>query len=756
MHSYIEAFANLKLRGNAHRFIFNSVINNFQKYKIKLEESKMYLYALMFPISVLGCVYAAFNYTKVKVLDEGTDQMIEIAAAIREGSNTFLREEYKVIIKVVVIVTLILGIFIESSAAVSFMIGMCMSGLAGYVGMQASTYANVRVTNIARKHNNLGKTLKVALRGGSVMGLCVSAFALIGIQIVFLLFSNQLDNMGTITNWCRISFEPFSMTLSSYSLGCSIIAMFNRVGGGIFTKAADIGSDLAGKTEEMIPEDDPRNPGVIADCVGDNVGDTAGLGSDLLESYVGSIVSSIVYIIFQYNRCALLGQNFSEALFRKLYMYPLFVSALGLLSCIVGLIYILCKKDGDDPHKELNTSTRLSAVLTGISCIVLARIMFKGEDFGDLPLWHGGVALVISTFLGIASGIIVGMIAEYYTSSDYKPTQSVANAAKEGAALNIIQGLSVGMKSTLLTMITIGASMMFSYFVAGIFGITIAAVGMLSFVSMTVSVDTYGPISDNAGGIAEMCKLEGNVRKITDRLDAEGNTKAAMGKGFAIGSATYTAIGMMVSFICIYSLLEAEITLNELNILTLVGTLIGIAIPFYFSGLLLDAVSISARKMVDEIRRQFREIFGLREGYAKPDYKTCIAISTQGALAEMKKPAYISIIVPLICGFTFGPEFVAGFLFGAILTSIVLAILFGNSGGTWDNAKKYVEANSLKGLAVHIAAVIGDTVGDPLKDTAGPSLDILIKIMCTVSLVMVPIYSQYNLLAFIKYLMNVL
>ena len=600
----------------------------------------------------------------------------------------------------------------------------------------------------------IGKTLKVALRGGSVMGLCVSAFGLIGLKTVFTLYGYQLNNLGTFTNWCHLKFEPFSMTLSSYALGCSIIALFNRVGGGIYTKAADMGSDLVGKTEENIPEDDPRNPGVIADCVGDNVGDTAGLGSDLLESYVGAMVSSIVYIIYQYNRYGVLNLSFSESLFKKLYTYPILFSAVGLFSCIVGLIYILSKADGDDPHKELNTATWLSAALTASINLVITVILFNGENFGDLPFVFGGMSIFLSAFFGIISGIIIGRIAEYYTSYDYKPTQRVAEASKEGAALNITQGMAAGMKSTLLTMIVLGIAMLLAYIMAGIYGTTIAAVGMLSFVGITVSVDTYGPISDNAGGIAEMCLLDKIVRAITDMLDAVGNTTAAMGKGFCIGAASFTAIGLMFSFICAITPVEQEVVLNMMNIYVLVGTLIGIAIPYYFSGLLIEAVTSSAKKMVDEIRRQFREIAGLREGNAKPDYKKCIGIATQGALAEMKTPALIAIAVPLASGFVFGPEFVEGIIFGNILSSIVLAIFCGNSGGSWDNAKKYIEFLGKKGLFEHIAAVIGDTVGDPLKDTVGPSMDILIKIMCVVSLIMLPIYSQYNMLTLINYLMS--
>ena len=386
----------------------------------------MNLFVFVFFVSILGVAYATFNYIKVKSLDEGTQEMVEIASAIRTGANTFLFKEYQVLILVVAVVAIVFGVFIELSSAVSFLLGTLMSGLAGFVGMKAATYANVRVANTARETENIGKTLKVALRGGSVMGLSVSTFALIGLAMVFTVFRDQLYSLGNITNWCGIEFEPFSMTLSSYALGCSIIAMFNRVGGGIYTKAADMGADLVGKTELGIPEDDPRNPAVIADCVGDNVGDTAGLGSDLLESYMGAVVSAIVLVIYTFNKYTHMGLDFSKSLFNKLYMYPIVFVALGLFSCVVGLFYIFTKKDGDNPHKELNTATWLSAGLTAILNFVVTIIMFRGESFGDLPFRLGGLSPFVAAVFGIISGILIGAIAEYYTSYDYKPTKKLA------------------------------------------------------------------------------------------------------------------------------------------------------------------------------------------------------------------------------------------------------------------------------------------------------------------------------------------
>lgn len=700
-------------------------------------------------VSLLGTAYAGYNFKTVKALDEGTTEMSEIAESIRVGALTFLISEYKVLIKVVAVLAVIFAVFLSTSSSIAFLLGIGFSGAAGFVGMRMATYANVRVTNTAAKTGSIGKTLKVALRGGSVMGLCVSAFALIGLIIVFMLYKSQLLILHTVTNWCGISFVPFGMTLSSYSLGCSVIALFNRVGCGIFTKAADMGADLAGKAEEGIPEDDPRNPAVIADNVGDDVGDTAGLGSDLLESYMGAIVSGIILAMHLFISYNAKGMEFSQSLFEKMYTFPIMVCGAGLLSCIIGLAYALLKTDGEDPHKELNFATWLSAGLTAVSAIIISVVMFAGENFGDAPFKIGCVSPCLAVIIGIASGVAIGRVAEYYTSSDYKPTQKVAESAKEGPAITIVQGLAVGMKSTLISVAIIGLGMLLSYAVLGFYGIAMAAVGMLSFVSVTVSVDTYGPISDNAGGIAEMTHMTAFVRAITDRLDAEGNTTAAMGKGFAIGSAAYATVSLMISFMYTFTPVTENVVFDLMNPLILVGTLIGGAVTFYFSGLLLEAVDKAAKGMVDEVRYQFKNIPGLREGKAKPDSKRCVRISSEGALKEMKVPAGISLVFPVASGFIFGPNFVAGALIGATLSAIFLAIFCGNAGGAWDNAKKAIEAQGLKGLAIHIASIVGDTVGDPLKDTVGPSLDILIKIMATVSLIMVPIFNQYNLLGLI-------
>ena len=716
------------------------------------------LLILVIVAALLALGYAAFNFIGVKKLDEGTDRMSEIAEAIRVGANAFITYEYKIIGIVVVIIAIIfVAIFsvqygkFSWEPSVCFIIGVVMSASAGWVGMKIATYANVRVSNTARKTKNIGSTLKVALKGGSVMGLCVGGFALLGLFLVYIIFGYGL-NMISISA-LRDGQHIFTQCLSCYALGCSIVAMFNRVGGGIYTKAADMGADLVGKTEAHIPEDDPRNPATIADNVGDNVGDVAGLGSDLLESFVGAISSAIILAVSLFLSNIANKLTVSDTLLMKMMYFPLVFAAIGLIASCLGIAYVLIKKGSDSPHRDLNISTWSAAVITIIGGFVATYFMFKPETKAVLDVAGfktGYTSPWIAASLGVISGVIIGAIAEYYTSYDYNPTKKIAESAKEGAALTITQGLAVGMKSCMLPLIILGITTYVSYAVSGMFGIAMAAVGMLSFVSATVSVDTYGPISDNAGGIAEMSELEPEVREITDKLDSVGNTTAAIGKGFAIGSASFAALSLMVSFLYAFQPEGSQLELNFTNPLILAGALIGGALPFLFSGMLIEAVANAARKMVDEVRRQFKEIPGILEGKAKPDYKTCIEISSQGALKEMRMPAILSIIFPVISGFLFGPYFVGGLLIGATLSAIMLAIFTGNAGGAWVNAKKYIESGAFegqgKGSPAHDAAVVGDTVGDPLKDTVGPSLDILIKIMSTVSLVAAVLFYNYNLL----------
>lgn len=715
------------------------------------------LLILVIVAALLALGYAAFNFIGVKKLDEGTDRMKEIAAAIRVGANAFITYEYKIIAVVVVIIAIAFAaIFtvqygeLSWEPSVCFMIGVIMSASAGWVGMKIATYANVRVSNTARNTKNIGSTLKVALKGGSVMGLCVGGFALLGLFLVYIIFGFGL-NMLDIE--ALRGAHVFTQCLSCYALGCSIVAMFNRVGGGIYTKAADMGADLVGKTEAHIPEDDPRNPATIADNVGDNVGDVAGLGSDLLESFVGAISSAIILAVSLYLSNVANNLEVSDEMLSKMMYFPLVFAAIGLIASILGIAYVLLKKGSDNPHRDLNISTWSAAGITIIGGFVATYLLFNGENTDILKVAGFNIGFIspwIAASLGVVSGVIIGGIAEYYTSYDYKPTQTIAQASKEGAALTITQGLSVGMKSCMYPLIVLGIATYASYAVSGMFGIAMAAVGMLSFVSATVSVDTYGPISDNAGGIAEMSELEPEVREITDKLDSVGNTTAAIGKGFAIGSASLAALSLMVSFLYAFQPEGSSLDLNFTNPLILAGALVGGALPYLFSGMLIEAVANAARKMVEEVRRQFRDIPGILEGKAKPDYKTCIEISSQGALKEMRMPAIISIIFPVIAGFLFGPYFVGGLLIGATLSAIMLAIFTGNAGGAWDNGKKYIESGAIegqgKGSPAHDAAVVGDTVGDPLKDTVGPSLDILIKIMSTVSLVAAVMFYNYNLL----------
>lgn len=704
-------------------------------------------------VVTLAISYAVFNYYNVKAKTEGTKEMQEIAEAIRIGANAFIMHEYKILITISVLLALLLGIFISYSTGIAFAIGVVMSASAGWIGMKIATYSNVRVTNEARTTGRISKTVHVALKGASVMGLCVAAFAILGLIMVYALFNHQLEVLEMIENWAGFTFVPFIMTVSGYALGCSVVAMFDRVGGGIYTKAADMGADLVGKTEEDIPEDDPRNPATIADNVGDNVGDVAGLGSDLLESNVGAIVSAMLLGIYTFINVMINSGNVETGQLKMLCLYPVGIAALGLLSCIIGLFVVLNRPMSENPHKDLNKATLISATLTAILTAILTFFMFKNVDCTQFGFNLGAISAWVSALMGVVSGIAIGKISEYYTSYDYKPTKKIATASKEGAAITITEGIAVGMKSCLAPLFVLGVALLIAFLSAGMYGVAIAAVGMLSFVATTVSVDTYGPISDNSGGIAEMAHLDPKVRQITDKLDSVGNTTAAIGKGFAIGSAAFAALGLMVCYLYSYQPLGATLSLNLLNPLVLVGILVGGALPFYFSGMLIEAVSKAANGMVQEVRRQFREIVGLREGKAKPDYKRCIEISSSSAIKEMKSPALLAVFFPVISGFLFGPEFVAGILIGGIISAIMLAIFCGNAGGAWDNAKKFIEAGGVpgegKGSEAHHASVVGDTVGDPLKDTDGPSLDILIKIMSTVSLITVCMFDRYNLLDFL-------
>ena len=715
----------------------------------------------------LALAYAAFNFFAVKKLPEGNERMQEIASAIRVGANAFLDYEYRVLYLVIVLVAVVLAVVTMWQAAAALLIGALMSGCAGLVGMKIATYANVRVSNRARETQNIGATVKVAFRGGSVMGLCVGGFALLGLFVTYVVFGLWMGQLrvtdASYVNFLGLSFIPFPMTLSGYALGCSIVAMFNRVGGGIYTKAADMGADLVGKTEAHIPEDDPRNPATIADNVGDNVGDVAGLGSDLLESYVGAISSGIILTYHMFLQSGALGTGMTEKILEKCILFPLLFVSIGMIACCVGIASLLAKKRlSEDPRRELNGATYVAAGLTILLGLLSSWLLFRDEDAAvlkaSLGFTAGSLSPWIAAAIGVVSGVVIGMLAELYTSADYQPTRRLAQAAEEGAALTITQGLALGMRSCMVTCIVLAAGIVTSHAVSGMYGVSMAAMGMLSFVTATVSVDTYGPISDNAGGIAEMSGLEPRVRQITDTLDAVGNTTAAIGKGFAIGSGALAALSLMISYLYSFNEVGTDLILNMMTPMVLAGAIVGGALPFLFSGMLIDAVAKAARKMVSEVRRQFRERPGILDGTEKPDYKTCVSISYQGALAEMKLPSLLSIVVPVGTGFLFGPSFVGGLIIGSTLVAIMLAIFCGNAGGAWDNGKKYIETGGIpgagKGSEAHSAAVVGDTVGDPLKDTVGPCLDIFIKIMSTVSLVASPVFAQYNLVSFLSRLFS--
>ena len=717
----------------------------------------MSILVLVIIAALLALAFAAFNFIFVKKMDEGTERMQEIAAAIRVGANAFINYEYKVLYLVVAIVAVVMAIVTSWQSGVALAIGSIMSGCAGMVGMKIATYSNVRVANEARLTKDIGKTVKVAFRGGSVMGLCVGGFALLGIFIVYIVFGVAMKQLTAeqfvlTTNWMGVEFIPFTMTLSGYALGCSIVAMFNRVGGGIYTKAADMGADLVGKTEAHIPEDDPRNPATIADNVGDNVGDVAGLGSDLLESFVGSISAAVILAFHLFAASQATHGLMSLALLEKMFLFPLVFVSGGLIACCVGIAFLLFKKNmSKDPHKDLNGATYVSSITTIIFGFVLSYLMFGGmTGLGEAVGFKAGfVSPWISAAIGVISGVVIGAIAEHYTSADFNPTKLLAKASLEGPALTITQGLALGMKSCMAPCVILGAGIIISYYVSGMYGVAMAAVGMLSFVTATVSVDTYGPISDNAGGIAEMSELEPGVRQITDTLDSVGNTTAAIGKGFAIGSGALAALSLMIAYLYSYNQPGTTLVLNVIEPMVLAGAIVGGALPFLFSGMLIEAVAKAARKMVEEVRRQFREIPGILEGKASPDYKTCIEISSKGAIGEMKVPSMLAIVVPVACGFLFGPKFVGGIIIGSTIAAIMIAIFTGNAGGACDNAKKYIETGAIegsgKGSPAHDASVVGDTVGDPLKDTVGPCLDIFIKIMSNVSLVAVAVFARYNL-----------
>ncbi len=717
----------------------------------------MYIFIIFIVICTL--LFAYYNHRKVQARDPGNPLMQELARLIAEGALTFLHLEIKILVVVSLIIASLLALIVAWYVGAAFLIGAIFSGAAGYLGMKSATITNVRVTNEARTTFNVTSTLKVAFQGGSVMGLLVAGFALAGLLLVFFFFGlllGQLDinNLIITTNHLGISFIPFTMSISGYALGCSVVAMFNRVGGGIYTKAADMGADLVGKAETHLPEDDARNPATIADNVGDNVGDVAGLGSDLLESFVGAIVAAMTLASYMFATSLNQQHPISATLTLKLINYPLLFVSIGLLASMLGIGILLKKKPGPKPQKELNKAVSWSALLTILLNGVVTYYFFHSLDISSIGFKFGTLSPFLAAVSGIISGLVIGLLAEYYTSYDYQPTRKLAEISLEGPALIITRGMSIGLRSTFFPVAVLGITIIVAYSLAGIYGVTMAAVGMLSFVAATVAVDTYGPIADNAGGISEMAKLPSTVRNITDQLDSIGNTTAAIGKGFAIGSAALAALSLLVSYIQAQGHLSGQLNLNIIEPLTLVGAMLGAALPFLFSGILIDAVTKVADQMVTEIRYQFRLEPKIITGEIPPDYHRCISISSLGALKEMVTPSLIAVVIPLISGFIFGPQFVGGLLIGTTLSAIMLAIYTANAGGAWDNAKKYIEigglANEAAGTPAHEASIIGDTVGDPLKDTVGPSLDILIKIMAVISLIGVSIFSRFFIFGFFK------
>ncbi len=719
--------------------------------------------------SVIALLYASFNYSSVKKRREGTKEMSEIAHFIREGARTFLSDEAKAVLKTATLVAVVISMVISWHVGVSFILGAIMSMLAAYIGMKSATITNVRVANAARTTGNLTDSLKIAYAGGSVMGLSVAGLAILGLGSVYLVFGKflgQATDIKIVTNWIGINYIPFAMSISGYALGSSLIAMFNRVGGGIYTKAADMAADLVGKTELNLPEDDPRNPAAIADNVGDNVGDIAGLGSDLLESFVGSIVAAMVLAIYMF---PIYQQKADLALVKSMLLFPLSLAASGLIASIIGILFVLNKKGSSEPLHDLDAGLWLSAIITLGFGTMLSYIFFgKFQDLNSFGFRYGWYSPWGAMTVGIIVGMFVGYWAEYYTSDRYHPTQSLCFKSTSGVGLVITSGISLGMRSTFLPIITIVIGILSASYIAGLYGIAIAALGMLSFVAASVSVDSYGPIADNAGGISEMAGLGESVRKITDKLDSVGNTTAAIGKGFAMGSAVLAALSLFASYI--FSQLSAD-AISEIgkmasgsNLLhtigekarmfltdakTISGVLFGGSLPYLFAAMITDSVTEAAKAMIEEVRRQFEKIPGISEGKGKPDYNRCIAISNRQALKEMKKPSFLALFTPVVVGFLFGPEFVGGLLIGAVVSGSLVAITMANSGGAWDNAKKSLESGKLecgeKGREEHKALVVGDTVGDPLKDAAGPSINILIKIMSIVSIIMASLFVKYHL-----------
>lgn len=697
------------------------------------------VYFFVFLITLVALVYVAHNYFKLRRMDEGTEEMVEIAGIIRSGARTFMRAEYKIIVPVIIIVAAIFSCFIEKSSGISFIVGACMSSAACIIGMRSATYANVRTTNTARVTKSLGKTNQTALRGGSISGLSVPAFGLMG--LIGILAITGGVKLGQTGGGLIASFtcNPSIMRLTTYSLGCSLVAMFNRIAGGNYTKAADISADIVAKIRHDMPEDDSRMPNTIADFIGDNVNDIAGNCSDLLESFVATVVACLLI------SASIATKNTPVALFNATSIFPIILAGAGLLGSIIGIGYALHHKPSDNPSHELDMSTYISAGFIIVVGLLASRLMFGNiEVYESFRL--GWISPWVASVLGIVSGVAIGKITEYYTGTEYNPVKKLAQMATEGEAFVVTKGDAIGSRSCLLPIGTICLALILSGITCGIYGIAVAALGMLSFVGTTVSIDAFGPVADNAGGIAESCHLPADVRKITDKLDAVGNTTAAIGKGFAIGSAAFATVSLIFAYVGSYS--SGTPDLNIANFIVVAGAILGGAIIEYFSALLTDHTIESAHLMAEEGDRQL-SIPGVLEGTTKPDYNRCIDMAARQALHKMLAPSLLMLFIPAIGGILFGTEFVGGILVGATIVAIPRAVFMGNSGGAFDNAKKFVESGQLegygKGSAAHKATVVGDTVGDTRKDVVGVALDIAIKLMSTVANTLAPIFASFHL-----------